>query len=93
MSVAVDVCGVAERIVYVDAVSASGSQGAWQRPAAAGVSHVGQQHVAENDAHQVMHGQSAGRSAVATPSRAPARKAHMCGAAANDSRFRRFPII
>eukprot|EP01046_Picozoa_sp_COSAG06_P039112 COSAG06_NODE_4584_length_4125_cov_103.384501_5_plen_213_part_00 len=87
MSVAVDVCGVADRIVYVDAVSASGSQGAWQRPAATGVSHVGQQcgPVAENDAHQVMHGQSAGRSAAATPSRAPARKAHMCGAAANDS--------
>ena len=55
----------------------------WQRPAATGVSHVGS--MAENDAHQVMHGQSAGRSAVATPSRAPARKAHMCGAAANDS--------
>jgi hypothetical protein len=55
----------------------------WQRPAATGVSHVGS--MAENDAHQVMHGQSAGRSAAATPSRAPARKAHMCGAAANDS--------
>ena len=75
MSVAVDVCGVADRIVYVDAVS-SGGPGCARQPRSS---------VAENDAHQVMHGQSAGRSAVATPSRAPARKAHMCGAAANDS--------